>query len=46
MCVAISWAKKMNFNFCVNLAGFCMDSHNYGFENALDVIQVKGVSLA
>ena len=25
--VAISWGKKINFNSCANMAGFCMDSH-------------------
>ena len=27
MYVATSWGKKMNFNSCANMAGFCMDSH-------------------
>ena len=25
--VAISWGNKMNFSLCVNMLGFCSDSH-------------------
>ena len=43
--VAISWCNEMNFALCVNMSGFCLDSHIYSM-NCGKIAVVMGILLS